>query len=224
MARQKLSLTGPTVYPHTAFVDPELSDTVPYGSTLNTGLDAINQAAESIWNRNMTPISEMLAHRALRLGLVALPKLLNDLENQNLRNIMAEVSLLAGFAISQTRTSLCHSISYPLTAHFGVPHGLACSFTMSAVLRHNLAADDGRLKRLAAALDASESSNVALAERFENLTRITGVHEEVRQQVPSLDVLTGLVDEMYTPGRADNNLGSVSSAVIEEILIQSWAV
>lgn len=223
-ARQKLSLAGPAVYPHTAFVDPEFCDTVPYDSTLNTGLDAINQAAESIWNRNMTPISEMLAHRALKLGMVALPKLLNDLENQNLRNIMAEVSLLAGLAISQTRTSLCHSISYPMTAHFGVPHGLACAFTMPSVLRHNLAYDDGRLKRLEAALDASGSPNISLLRRFEDFIRFVGVHEEVKLQVPSLEVLTGLVDEMYTPGRADNNLGSVSSAVIEKILTQSWDV
>lgn len=44
---------------------------------------------------------------------------------------------------------MCHSISYPLTAHFGVPHGLACAFTMPAVLKHNLVADDGRFEQLA---------------------------------------------------------------------------
>ena len=145
-------MAGPAVYPHTALVDSELSDNVPYEITLNTGLDAINQAAESIWNRNMTPMSEMLAHKALEKGMVALQGLQNDLKNPNLRDTMAEVSLIAGLAISQTRTSLCHAISYPLTAHFGIPHGLACAFTMPAVLRHNLTADDGRFQRLAKVL------------------------------------------------------------------------
>jgi len=221
--RRKLSLAGPAVYPHSAFVDSELSATVPYHSTLNTGLDAINQAAESIWNRNMTPVSEMLAHRALQQGMAALPRLLNDLENLSLRDTMAEVSLLAGLAISQTRTSLCHAISYPLTAHFGVPHGLACAFTMPAVLRHNLTADDGRFRRLAKVLcpDRSES-NEALINVFDMLNEQLQVAEKVREMVGSLNALIALREEMFTPGRADNALNPACFEKLEQILRDSW--
>jgi len=221
--RRKLSLAGPAVYPHTAFVDPELSDSVPYDSTLNTGLDAINQAAESIWNRNMTPMSEVLAHRALQLGMTALPRLLNDLENPNLRDIMAEVSLLAGLAISQTRTSLCHSISYPLTAHFGVPHGLACAFTMPAVLRHNLKADDGRFGRLAKVFSNHfDDKSETLIQRFDTLNQQLNVAEQVRKMIGSLDKLIELRDQMYTLGRVDNVLSSINLISLENILCDAY--
>lgn len=221
--RRKLSLSGPAVYPHSAFVDSELSATVPYNSTLNTGLDAINQAAESIWNRNMTPMSEMLAHRALQKGMSALPTLLHDLENPNLRDTMAEVSLLAGLAISETRTSLCHAISYPLTAHFGVPHGLACAFTMPAVLRLNLSADDGRFKRLAKVLglDKAESSQ-ELLHLFNRFNQQLQVAKQVREIVSSVDLLITLSNEMSTPGRSDNALANVNDDVLKKIVFEAW--
>jgi len=211
------------VYPHSAFVDSELSATVPFHSTLNTGLDAINQAAESIWNRNMTPMSELFAHRALQQGIHALPPLLADLANPKLRDTMAEVSLLAGLAISQTRTSLCHAISYPLTAHFGVPHGLACAFTMPAVLRHNLGADDGRFRRLAGVLyPQAVESTAELLNLFDGLNQLLKVGEKVREMVGSVDALIALQEEMFTPGRADNALAKVNNGAVQFILEQAW--
>ena len=221
--RRKLSLAGPAVYPQTALVDSELSDNVPYEITLNTGLDAINQAAESIWNRNMTPMSEMLAHKALKKGMVALPRLLSDLNNPNLRDTMAGVSLIAGLAISQTRTSLCHAISYPLTAHFGIPQGLACAFTMPAVLRHNLTADDGRFQRLAKVLSPQGVGNTEmLLQHFDELNQLLQVTEQVRDMVGSLDALIALREQMFTPGRADNALVNVNYEVLQFILEQAW--
>jgi phosphonate metabolism-associated iron-containing alcohol dehydrogenase len=222
-ARRKLSLAGKAVYPHSAFVDSELNFSVPYNSTLYTGLDAINQAAESIWNRNMTPMSEILAHRALKKGMSALPRLLDDLENPNLRDTVAEVSLLAGLAISQTRTSLCHAISYPLTAHFGVPHGLACAFTMPAVLRHNLSADDGRFRRLAKILSSEGSeSNEELINLFDKLNEKLQVAKQVREIVSSVDLLTILSDEMSTLGRSDNALANFNDDVLKHIICEAW--
>ena len=61
---------------------------------------------------------------------------------------MAEARTLSGLAISHTRTALAHSMSYPLTAHLGVAHGLACALVLPAVLEFNLEADHGRLAKL----------------------------------------------------------------------------
>ena len=47
---------------------------------------------------------------------------------------MLLASNLAGKAINITRTSIAHSISYPLTAKYKIPHGLACSFTIPKIL------------------------------------------------------------------------------------------
>ena len=47
---------------------------------------------------------------------------------------MALAALKAGLAFSNTKTALAHSISYEMTLHHGLPHGIACSFTLPLVL------------------------------------------------------------------------------------------
>lgn len=217
--KKKLSLAGPAVWPTAAYVDAALTDSVPLEATISTGLDAINQAVESIWNKNANSVSLSYATRALQLGFTALPMLASDLSDEVAREQMSEASLLAGLAISHTRTALCHSMSYPITAHFGVAHGLACAFTMPAVLRHNLQADDGRFAQVAQAL-IGDSNPDGLIELFDDLHAAMRVRERVKNQVPTLEALLALEGEMFTPGRADNNLADVTS--LADILKQSW--
>ena len=159
----------------------------------------------------MKPMSEMLAHKALEKEMVALPRLLSDLNNHNLRDTMAEVSLIAKLSISQTRTSLCDAISYRLTAHFGIPHGLACAFTIPAVLRHNLTAENERFHRLAKVLSPQGVGNTEmLLQHFDELNQLLQVTEQVREMVGSLDALITLREQIFTPGLADNALKNVN--------------
>jgi hypothetical protein len=62
---------------------------------------------------------------------------------------MSRASLMAGLAFSNTRTALAHSISYEMTLRHGLPHGLACSFTLPMVWRLASGADAGRDAMLA---------------------------------------------------------------------------
>lgn len=217
--KKKFSLVGPAVWPSTAIVDSELAESLPLNVSVSTGLDAINQAAESIWSKRANPITLGYASRALRLGFMALPSLAGGDVGKRVRATMAEASLLAGLAISHTRTSICHSISYPITAHFGVPHGLACAFTMPAVLRYNIHAEDGRFAQLALTLVGRADVN-CLLDCFDTLHATMKVCERVKAYVPSLDDLLALEHEMFTPGRADNSLRQVSS--LHDILHEAW--
>jgi len=124
------------VYPVHALLDPELTLTLPQKETLYTGLDAISHALESLWNKNRTPVSEALALKALTLANEALPDVLNQPNSLYFREMMQQAAVLAGLAISRTRTAIAHAISYPLTMRFGVPHGLACSFTLPEIINH----------------------------------------------------------------------------------------
>lgn len=221
--KKKLSLASDSVFPSIAIVDAELTDTVPIRVTISTGLDAINQAAESIWNKNANGITLALAVRALKLGLAALPLLAEGKGGKTEREQMSEASLLAGLAISHTRTALCHSISYPLTAYFGVPHGLACAFTMAEVCKLNLSADDGRFTELAQALTGKAEPEL-LYDVFSELNRKLNVAKQVRAYITELDDLLALQSEMYNPSRAVNNLTILDKGRLEEILSNAWII
>ena len=56
-------------------------------------------------------------------------------------------------AFSNTKTALAHSISYEMTLRFGLPHGIACSFTLPMVLERAIGVDAGRDAVLESAFD-----------------------------------------------------------------------
>lgn len=134
IAHKKYSVFGDKLFPDVAILDTDLTLTLPPNETLHSGLDAISHALESLWNKNKTPISELCAWQSLALSSRALSIVYEHSENIEARKQMQQASLLAGMSISQTKTAIAHSISYPLTSHFGVPHGLACSFTLPKLI------------------------------------------------------------------------------------------
>ncbi len=202
---RKHSLAGPSIYADFAVLDPECTLTLPESETLYSGLDAISHAMESLWNRHRTPISSLWAAEALRLAINALPRLLEQPDDLQQRARMQEAALLAGLAISQTRTAIAHAISYPLTLHFDIPHGLACSFTLCSIYQHCTAANipldvpptllQDACDRLTALNPAQRVMNYATAEQIQALTA-----------------------EMMDPGRADNFVLPVDEELIQSVL------
>lgn len=154
-AGQKYSLQQPCTWPEAAVIDADLMTSLPAGATLASGLDALSHALESIWNVNRNPISMALAVKSARRTLATLPALMQDLKNAQLRSEMAEAALMAGLAFSNTKTALAHSLSYDITLQHGVPHGLACSFSLPLVLDMALGADAVADAALLSIFDAS---------------------------------------------------------------------
>jgi phosphonate metabolism-associated iron-containing alcohol dehydrogenase len=152
-AGRKYSLHLPETWPEAALVDPTLTLSLPAAATLAAGLDALSHALESVWNVNANPVSDQHAVNAARSVLATLPALMKDLGDLELRSRMARAALTAGLAFSNTRTALAHSISYEMTLHHGLPHGIACSFTLPMVLQRAIGADAGRDAVLAEVFD-----------------------------------------------------------------------
>ena len=214
--QKKHSVTGNDLFPIKAILDPTLTLCLPESLTISSGLDAISHALESIWNKNANPVSIGLATQSLAISLKVLPGLKEkpfDLAN---RSAMMSASLLAGMAISQTRTALAHSISYPLTLGFDLPHGIACSFTLPELLKYNAEADDGRLKRLAVALGYEDA--LELADALKRLLRSLGVSRFLSRCELKEEQALALTHEMFTPGRAVNNLRPASVEDVHAIV------
>lgn len=148
----KHSLHLKETWPSVALIDPELMLSLPASVTLQSGLDALSHALESIWNVNANPLSDTFAVAAAQDILSTLPRLMGNLGNITLRARMALAALKAGMAFSNTRTALAHSISYEMTLRYGLPHGIACSFPLPMVLERALGQRADRDAVLALAL------------------------------------------------------------------------
>jgi alcohol dehydrogenase class IV len=183
----KASLDHPTVLPEHAIVDPELLRTCPTTLMYSAAFDTLCHALESYWSRRSTASSRALALPALRQTIEILAR---DLEvvGDNERLALASAATAAGRAIDLTRTTAAHAFSYPLTAHFGVPHGVACLLNLLWLVDYN---------------------NERVAHRTRAATRVSTVRTALRrldprsapaQAVRSLLVRAGLPDRLSDYG------------------------
>jgi alcohol dehydrogenase len=212
----KCSVSGDTVYPDVAVLDAALTTGLPRDVTISTGLDALTQGLEAMWGRRPTPVTDAIASRAVALALDTLACVVAAPADLTLRAAMLDVSMLAGLAISHTRTALSHSISYPLTGRYGVPHGLACAFSLPDVFRFNCAEHPERFAAVARAVGASDAAG--LLARVEDLLTELDVAGLLAPYFAGRDHPRSVAGEMLTPGRADNNLASATPDDVRRIV------
>ena len=132
--KKKYSLHLPDLFPEVALYDARLTLSVPKAITIQTGLDTLSHALESIWNKNANEITIRYAIQAAKLVITYLPLLANDLNNLNYRTQLLKACMYSGLAFSNTQTALAHAMSYYITNHKGIDHGLACSFTLPMLI------------------------------------------------------------------------------------------
>lgn len=134
----KYSISDQRLYCETAILDANLTVTLPLELTIQTGLDALSHALESLWNKNSNPISTQYASKACQLILENLTKVIRDPQNLFLREKLLLASYYAGIAFSNTQTALAHAMSYYMTLHKKIPHGVAASFTLPYLIKEGM--------------------------------------------------------------------------------------
>ena len=215
-SQQKKSLSHPVMYAKKAFIDPDFLSQVPLEVAISTGLDAMSQAFESIWNVNANEFTRPLSRRAAVLALQGLP-LINEVPNDpELRRKLSLASLFAGLAISQTRTSICHSISYPLTLKYGVEHGMACAFSMLEVFKYNseFMKDDIELIKY----HLNQDPFLVL----EGIFIQHGVYDHLVDLLPTKSIFFASIDDFVTAGRFENNIKACNRNDLIKIITASY--
>ena len=209
----KRSLECRDNYAWAALVDPELAAGMPVALAVSSALDATAHAVESYWAKGSNAVSRGLALEAIRTIMGQLDGLLAG--SMEAHDAMARGSMLAGLAFSNTKTTACHSISYPLTMRYGIPHGAAVSMLLGPVLRLNAAAV-ADLQPLLNALGVS--SPEALEKKISVILRRSGQPAALAEWGVKEEDLSRLAQLGITKGRADNNPVPIQPETVRSIL------
>lgn len=141
-AETKTSIASDLLFPTIAFLDARYTVDLPLTITINTTLDALSHGIESMLTVRASAISNSLAAESIRMIMCCMPDIVQALEagaktrlNPDKRELLLQASCLAGMAISQTATTLVHSMGYSLTYFMDVDHGRANGLLIGEYLR-----------------------------------------------------------------------------------------
>jgi len=132
--KKKYSIEDKKLFSKVAIYDATLTLSVSKDITIQTGLDTLSHALESIWNKNANEITVSYAIKSAKLIMKNLLNLVDDLQNITYRENIMKASMYAGLAFSNTKTAIAHAMSYYITIHKNIPHGIACSFTLPILI------------------------------------------------------------------------------------------
>lgn len=217
--KKKFSISNWNLYPDFAILDPSLTLSLPLDVSLTTVLDALSHSFEAIWNKNANTVSTELAIRAICMILENVEILKEGTDNLKVRRRLLEASNLAGKAFSNTRTAAAHSMSYPLTAHYGIPHGIACSITLLPLLKINGQHIKNELNLILSKLNINEVSD--LMQMIRNIPDSVLKFRLSEWGIRFSD-LNWLISECYTIERMENNIVDLKKedvyAVLSDVL------
>jgi alcohol dehydrogenase class IV len=132
----KYSFESELLVPDYFFLVPEFLISAPNKIKASAGFDALAQALESLISMKSNEKSVEYASKSLKISINSFLSFLNNPTFKNASE-MSIASNLAGKAISISKTTAPHAVSYPFTAHFGVSHGHAVGLFFENFFKFN---------------------------------------------------------------------------------------
>ena len=148
----KMTIGSKSLVPDIAIIDPLLLSTIDAVLTANTGMDALTHAIEAYVSVAATPITDVLALRAIKMVSSSLRASVASRTNMEAKTSMAMASLLAGIAMSNAILGAVHAMAHPLGGLLNMPHGEANAILLPHVMRFNLIACKERFAEIAEAM------------------------------------------------------------------------
>ena len=149
-----------------ALLDPELTVTMPASVTAVTGIDAISHAVETYVTTKRNTVSQLFSRRAWTLLAKSFPQVLEEPSDLDARGGMLAGSHFAGAAIENSMLGATHALANPLSAHFGLTHGVAIGVMLPHVVRFNATVVGELYANLAADAGLCENGDPSAAEQL----------------------------------------------------------
>ncbi|NBO91450.1 MAG: iron-containing alcohol dehydrogenase [Planctomycetia bacterium] len=182
-----------------AILDPELTVSLPPGVTAISGIDAITHAVESYVSLRRSLLSQALSREAWQLLAGSFERVLSTPSDVVARGQMQLGANLAGMAIENSMLGAAHATANPLTAHYGITHGVAVGIMIQHVIRFNSVIVGSLYANLAQdvglRLDPNGDPGETLALRINTYLHAAGLPTRLRDCGVSSGIFEVLADE-----------------------------
>ena len=174
-SQEKMLCMGLGLMPVAALVDYELTLSMPYRLTADTGLDTLCHALEAYVSRKANPFTDSIALTAMRSVYQHIRVACAEPDNKPAREAMMLAATQGGIAFSNASVTLIHGMSRPVGALFHVPHGLSNAMLLPEVTAWSVPDAQPRYAHSARAMGmaaASDSDELAVEKLVAGLRRL----------------------------------------------------
>src|SRR5689334_8016559 len=169
---EKMLIMGLACCPAAAIVDHELTLSMPWRLTADTGLDSLTHAIEAYVSKRASPFTDGVAKSAMALIAKHIRTACHEPGNAKAREAMMLGATQAGMAFSNSSVCLVHGMSRPIGAFFHVPHGLSNAMLLPEITAFSASSALERYADCARAMGVSsegEGNQAAVARLLDEL-------------------------------------------------------
>ncbi len=159
--KNKQSFSSPSVFYKTAFLDGRYTVNLPLQIARNTAVDAMCHLLEGFTDTRASAGSDYIALEGLRIIGKYLIKLKDGgLSIEDCTDLLWAATL-GGMVISQTGTTIVHSMGYPLTYYKDIPHGMANGLLLGEYLRRTAKVLPCKITQALSALGFADTETIS---------------------------------------------------------------
>ncbi|MFC3886734.1 iron-containing alcohol dehydrogenase [Bacillus songklensis] len=151
--KEKYGWGSPYTFPKFSILEPENTFTVPKNQTIYGIVDMMSHVFEQYFHHvSNTPLQDRMCESVLKTVMEAGPKLVNDLENFELRETILYAGTIALNGMLQMGYQgdwATHNIEHAVSAVYDIPHGGGLAILFPNWMKHTLKENVGRYKQLA---------------------------------------------------------------------------
>lgn len=134
----KKGVVSPHLMPDAAYIDPQLTWSVPPRVTAETGIDALTHCIEAYTNKFAHPVVDVYALQGIRLIAANLQRAVRDGRDVEAREALSLGSMYGGLCLGPVNTAAVHALSYPIGGEYHISHGMANAILLPTVMRFNI--------------------------------------------------------------------------------------
>ncbi|MCA1057212.1 iron-containing alcohol dehydrogenase [Rossellomorea aquimaris] len=151
--QEKYGWGSPVTFPQFSILDPVNTFTVPKNHTIYGMVDMMSHVFEQYFNdATNTPLQDRMCESTLRTVIETAPKLINDLENYELRETIlysGTIALNGMLQMGYRGDWASHNIEHAVSAVYDIPHAGGLAIIFPNWMKHNLKVNPSRFAQMA---------------------------------------------------------------------------
>ena len=189
---EKYGWGSPVTFPQFSILDPENTFSVPKNHTIYGMVDMMTHVFEQYFNNaTNTPLQDRMCESVLTTVIETAPKLIDDLENYELRETIlysGTIALNGMLQMGYNGDWASHNIEHAVSAVYDIPHAGGLAILFPNWMKHNLKVNPSRFAQL-----AERVFHVDPAGKSEEDVALEGI-EKLREFWTSIGAPTRLAD------------------------------